>query len=57
MRMMDLIAVIGGKRYNTATATLLAHNAFWDGSNFERGGTNSFLLRTKKGTYFWLYQT
>ena len=47
-------AVIDGKRYDTETATLLAGNDFWDGSNFERGGRNLFLYRTPKGRFFTL---
>lgn len=39
-------------RYNTATATLLADNAYWDGHNWERGGTNTFLYRSPRGRYF-----
>lgn len=49
-RMMDV--VIGGKRYRTETATLLASDAYWDGHNFERDGRNAFLFRTPKGNYF-----
>jgi hypothetical protein len=44
--------VLDGKRYKVDTATLLADNAYWDGSNFDRGGRNSFLFRTPKGNYF-----
>jgi len=49
--------VIGQKRYNTATATLIADDAFWDGHNYERRGRNSFLFRTPKGNYFIVYRT
>jgi len=52
MKPFDTIEVHDGKRYNTATATLLAGNDFWDGHNWERGGTNLFLFRTPKGAYF-----
>ena len=34
------------------TATLLAGDDFWDGSNFERSGRNEFLYRGKNGGYF-----
>ena len=44
--------VINGKRYSVKTATLLADNCYWDGSNFERNGHNTFLYRTKGGAYF-----
>jgi len=39
-------------RYSTTTATLLAGNDYWDGHNYERGGTNTFLYRTPRGRYF-----
>lgn len=54
-RMMNV--VIGGKRYRTETATLLAHDAYWDGHNWERHGRNTFLFRTPKGSYFAQRQT
>ena len=44
--------IIEGKRYNVETATLIAGNDYWDGHNFERSGTNTFLYRTAKGRYF-----
>lgn len=49
--------VIRGKRYSTATATLIAGNDYWDGHNFERSGTNTFLYRTPKGAYFKVHLT
>lgn len=45
-------AVIDGKRYSTETATLLASDEVWDGSNWERHGRNAFLYRTAKGAFF-----
>ena len=47
-----MTAVIDRKRYSTQTATLLAGNDHWDGSNYERHGGNSFLYRTTKGAFF-----
>ena len=44
--------VVGRKRYDVATATLLASDCYWDGHNFERHGRNTFLYRTPKGGYF-----
>jgi hypothetical protein len=35
-----------------ATATLIAHDAYWDGHNFERHGRNTFLYRTQRGAFF-----
>ena len=52
-----ITAIVSGKRYNTETATVLASNAYWDGSNYERGGTNCHLYRTAKGAYFAGYST
>ena len=52
MKPPENFAVIGKKRYSTKTATLLAGNDHWDGSNFERSGRNTFLYRTPKGAYF-----
>lgn len=49
--------IIGGKRYSTATATLIAGDDYWDGSNFERRGTNTFLYRTPNGNYFTVFLT
>jgi hypothetical protein len=49
--------IIDRKQYNTSTATLLAGNDWWDGNNWERGGTNQFLYRTPKGAYFTLNLT
>ena len=44
--------VIDRKRYNVATAELLAGDDHWDGHNFERSGRNTWLYRTPKGAYF-----
>ncbi len=49
--------VVGGKRYRTATATLIAHDAYWNGHSWEQGGRNTFLFRTPKGNFFAQYQT
>jgi len=44
--------IIDRRRYDVATATLIASDCFWDGHNFERHGRNTFLYRTPKGAYF-----
>ncbi len=49
--------VIGRKRYSTATATLIADDAYWDGHNWERRGRNRFLFRTPNGNHFIVYRT
>ena len=50
-------AIIDGKIYNTETALLLCGNDWWDGNNYERGGTQKFLYRTNRGAYFTLNLT
>jgi hypothetical protein len=49
--------VIGGKRYNTATAEMVASDAFWDGHNWERRGRNTFMFKTKNGNFFRIART
>ena len=44
--------IIDRKKYDTETATLIASNRYWDGSNFERGGRNTYLYKTAKGNFF-----
>jgi hypothetical protein len=53
----DWNEVIGGKRYSTATADLIASDAYWDGHNWERRGRNTFLFKTQKGNYFRVTRT
>ena len=52
MDRIRMARVIGGKRYDTETATLLADDVYWDGHNFERSGRNVWLYRTPKSAYF-----
>jgi hypothetical protein len=44
--------VVDGKRYSVKKAELIASDEYWDGSNFERSGRNTFLYRTPNGNYF-----
>jgi len=44
--------IINGKRYDTETAEIVASNRYWDGSNFERHGRNTYLYKTAKGNFF-----
>ena len=44
--------VVNGLRYDVETATLLAHNNYWNGNNWEQNGRNTFLYRTPNGRYF-----
>ena len=48
--------IINGKKYSTETASLIASDRFFDGSNFERDGRNTYLYQTKRGAFF-LYHT
>lgn len=48
----DMSRVVNGKRYAVATAELIASDCYWDGSNFERHGRNTFLYRTPNGAFF-----
>jgi hypothetical protein len=57
MNPQEFSKIIDRKRYSTATATLIAHDAYWDGHNFERNGRNSYLYRTPKGAFFTVNQT
>jgi len=44
--------IVGGKIYDSETATLLADDRYWDGHNHERHGRNRYLYRTPRGRYF-----
>lgn len=48
----EMVRIVAGKRYSTATATLIASDLYWDGSNWERSGRNRFLYRTPRGAFF-----
>lgn len=52
MDRVQMRRVVDGKRYDTETATLIAHDVYWDGHNHERHGRNAWLYRTKRGAYF-----
>ena len=49
--------IIGRTVYDTERATLLTGNDYWDGHNFERSGTNTYLYRGFNGRYFTVYLT
>ena len=49
--------IIGRVRYRVSDSTLLAHDAYWDGSNMERHGRNTFLYRSPRGRYFAVHMT
>jgi hypothetical protein len=57
MQPESMIWVVAGKRYCTDTATLIAHDEYWNGYNCEQGGRNTFLFRTPKCSFFAQYQT
>jgi len=50
----DYTAIVDRKRYSVKNSVLLAGDDYWDGHNYERNGTNTFLYRTAKGSYFWV---
>ncbi len=52
-----MTAFIGGKRYSTDKAKVIAHDAVWDGTSEERDGRNQFLFKTEDGSYFVQYRT
>jgi len=57
MQPLNMNWVVAGKRYRTDTATLIAHDAYWNGHSWEQGGCNTFLFRTPSGNFFTQYQT
>jgi len=50
-------AVIGGVRYDTEKAQIIAHDCYWDGHNMERNGRNTYLYKTPSGRYFAVHLT
>jgi len=44
--------IVNGKLYDTDKATLVASDRYFDGSNFDRHGRNTYLYKTKKGAFF-----
>ena len=44
--------VVDGRLYDTEKADLVASDRYWDGSNFERSGRNTYLYKTAKGNFF-----
>jgi|ERR1700690_4258720 len=48
----DFVRIVNKKRYSVKSATLIASDCYWDGHNFERNGTNTWLYKTAKGAYF-----
>jgi hypothetical protein len=57
MQPLNMTYVVAGKRYRTDTATLIAHDAYWNGYKWEQGGCNTFLFRTPNGNFFAQHQT
>jgi hypothetical protein len=49
--------VIAGIRYDTEKATLIAHDRYWDGNNYERQGRNTYLYVGVNGNYFLAHNT
>jgi hypothetical protein len=57
MQPQSMTRVVEGKRYCTDTATLLAHDEYWNGHTYEQNGRNTFLFRTRNGSFFAQHQT
>lgn len=57
MQPESMVWVVAGKRYRTDKATLIAHDAYWNGYSCEQGGRNTFLFRTPRHEYFAQYQS
>lgn len=45
-------ATVNKVRYRVGNSTLLAHDSYWDGTGYVRGGRNVFLYRSPNGRYF-----
>lgn len=52
MNCPNLTRLVDGKRYSVSKSTIIASDCYWDGNNMERGGRNTFLLKTQRGNYF-----
>ena len=52
MKPISMTRIVGGKKYTTQTATLVASDVYWDGNNMERSGRNTWLYRTPRGAFF-----
>jgi hypothetical protein len=52
MERIKMSKVVGGKRYDTEKATLIADDVYWDGNNHERSGRNCWLYKTPNNRYF-----
>ena len=48
----EFVRVVDRTRYDVSKSQLIASDCYWDGSNFERHGRNTFLYRTPGGRYF-----
>jgi len=48
----NMTRIVDRTRYSVSKATLLTSDEYWDGSNWERHGRNTFLYRTPNGRYF-----
>lgn len=57
MQPKGMRAVIGGVRYDTEKAEVIASDCYWDGHNMERNGRNTYLYKTPNGRYFAVHLT
>lgn len=44
--------IINGLKYSTENAALVASDHYFDGSNWDRNGRNTYLYKTAKGRFF-----
>lgn len=49
--------IIDKKVYDTENAVLIASDRYWDGSNWDRCGRNTYLYKTKRNNYFLHFET
>lgn len=49
--------IIDRKLYDTDKSKLVASDRYWDGSNFERHGRNTYLYKTQNGRFFAYHTT
>ncbi len=52
MKPSPMIRVYDKLIWDTTKAEIVASNAYFDGKNYEREGTNTFLMRTQNGRFF-----
>lgn len=54
---LTMEATVNKVRYRVGNSELIAHDSYWDGSNFDRHGRNTFLYKSPRGRYFAVHLT